>query len=57
MPANPAGTVVMVTNWLSCAAAALVEKTKTFSLRWTHCNNLKRPVRFPHNGPAKDQPQ
>ncbi|WP_406447582.1 hypothetical protein OHB14_61770 [Streptomyces sp. NBC_01613] len=27
------------------------------ALPWTHGNNLKRPVRFPHNGPAEDQPQ
>jgi hypothetical protein len=27
------------------------------ALPWTHGNTLKRPVHFPHNGPAKDQPQ
>ncbi|KND27965.1 helix-turn-helix domain-containing protein [Streptomyces acidiscabies] len=27
------------------------------ALPWTHGNNLKRPVRFPQNGPAEDKPQ
>jgi hypothetical protein len=29
----PLGAVTMVRNWLSCAAAALAEKMKTFSFR------------------------